>query len=91
MLSRILSAAMALAVAHYALPVAPAWAGGGEAANRAEEEEYAQREIQARGLEEFVGGNGVGLAVGILVAITVVILFVCLDVEAKFKRPLFKI
>jgi hypothetical protein len=67
-------AAMCLALVNYVLPQAPAWAGDGVPATRAEEEGYAQREAQSKGLEQFVGGDALGLVIAILIIAALVVL-----------------
>jgi hypothetical protein len=68
--------ALSLAMANDVLPQTVTWAGDGVPATRAEGDEYAQREAQSKGLEEFVGGDalGLGIVITILVIAAVVVL-----------------
>jgi len=68
--------ALSLAVANYVLPQGMSWAGDGVPATRAESEEYAQREAHSKGLEQFVGGDSLGL--GIVIAVLVIAALVIL-------------
>jgi len=66
--------ALSLAMLNYVLPQAPAWAGDGVPATQAEEEGYAQREAQSPGLEQYVGGDALGIVIAILVIAALVVL-----------------
>ncbi len=67
-------AAMCLALMNYVLPHQRAWADEGARATRAEEDGYAQREAQSKGVEQFVGGDALGIVIAILVIAALVVL-----------------
>ena len=67
--------ALCLAMVHYVLPRQQAWAGdGGAPATQSEEEGYAQREAESKGLERFVGGSALGIVIAVLIIVALVIL-----------------
>lgn len=65
---------LSLAMLNYVLPQAPAWAGDGVPATRAEEEGYAQREAQSKGVDQFVGGDALGFVIAVLIIAALVVL-----------------
>ncbi len=66
---------LCLAMVHYVLPRQQAWAGdGGAPATQSEEEGYAQREAQSKGLERFVGGDALGIVVAVLIIAALIVL-----------------
>ena len=68
--------ALSLAMANYVLPQPMSWAQDGVPATQSEDEEYAQREARSKGLEQFVGGDalGIGIVIGVLVIAGLVVL-----------------
>ena len=66
--------ALCLALVNHVLPQATAWTGDGVPATRAEEEGYAQREAQSKGVEQFVGGDALGIVIAVLVIVALAVL-----------------
>lgn len=66
---------LCLVMVHYVLPRQQALAGdGGAPATQSEEEGYAQREAQSKGVDQFVGGSALGIVIAILVIAALVVL-----------------
>lgn len=70
---RLFLVALAAAILNYVLPQSPAWADGVRG-TAAEEADYSQREAQAKGLEEFVGGDALGIVIAIIIIAAIVVL-----------------
>jgi len=71
---RLFLVVMCLALVGYVLPHPQAWADEGTPATRAEEEGYAQREAQSKGVEQFVGGDALGIVIAVLIIAALVVL-----------------
>ena len=65
--------ALAAALVNYVLPPAPASADG-ERATATEERDYSQREAESKGVSDFVGGDAIGIVIGVLIIVALVVL-----------------
>ena len=72
-MTKIVAVALCMAMMNYVLP-STAFADEGKAGTTEEAMDYAQREGQAVGLEDFEGGSALGIAITILVIVAVVII-----------------
>ena len=77
MLTRILAGAMSLVLMGYVLPRS-AVADGGKVGTLGEVADYAARESQSRGLEEFQGGDATGFLIGIGILAVVIYFYISL-------------
>lgn len=79
---------LSLALLNYVLPPRSSWAQEGVPATASEDADYAQREARSRGLDQFVGGDALGIVIAVLVIVALVVLIWYLLEHGRHSRAL---